>query len=58
MKTVKNTNFEFLMKEQQANKNNIQEKAYKDIDLSKLISESQEIIAILTSIVKTSQKNN
>ena len=28
-----------------------------DIDLSKLISESQEIIAILTSIVKTSQKN-
>ena len=28
------------------------------IDLSKLIKESQEIIAILTSIVKTSQKNN
>ena len=29
-----------------------------DIDMSHLIKESQEIIAILTSIVKTSQKNN
>ena len=29
-----------------------------DLDLSKLIKESEEIIAILTSIVKTSQKNN
>lgn len=29
-----------------------------DIDMSNLIKESQEIVAILTSIVKTSQKNN
>lgn len=30
----------------------------REIDLSDLIKESQEIIAILTSIVKTSQKNS
>jgi len=29
-----------------------------EIDLSQLIKESKEIIAILTAIVKTSQKNN